>query len=100
MIMQLIIFFVVILILQVIFVESYTPEARFGHSCSLVDTKLYFVGGLGQGENDSVSTQTFYLDVSDSFNLNNIPWNFITSAPVGVTYTQTFVGGKSNNQIF
>src|SRR4051794_17699496 len=99
MIMSLYIFSIIILIILVVSVEAYTPEARFGHCSSLVDTKLYFIGGSGRGNNDGVSTQTFYLDVSVPFNLNNIPWNSISSTvPVAVSYTQTFVGSKSKNK--
>lgn len=63
-----------ILILLGIFViktESFTGE-RCGHSSVLVDSKLYFFGGIKV--NGFLSDEVFYLDVSKTFNIESPPW--------------------------
>ncbi|PKY44016.1 hypothetical protein RhiirA4_512033 [Rhizophagus irregularis] len=83
-------------------VEPLLPEPRYGHSSTLVGTKLYFFGGLGSGsENNSLSTQTFFLDVSKPFRIDNPPWTIVQSPiPVGISQAQSFAGGNSKDQIF
>ncbi|CAI2180388.1 20082_t:CDS:2 [Funneliformis geosporum] len=87
-----------VLCLAIVSVRSFTPEARYAHSSSLVGNKLYFFGGLGDGS--GISTQAFYLDLSTSFSLSNLSWVDVTSMPVGVSFTQSFVGGMSNVSVF
>ncbi|GES79215.1 hypothetical protein GLOIN_2v1601040 [Rhizophagus clarus] len=42
-----------------------------------------------------------FVDVSKPFSMNNVPWTIVQSSiPEAVSYAQSFVGGKSNDQVF
>src|SRR2546423_4574638 len=57
-------------------IESFTPSGRIVHSSVLVGSKLYFFGG--EKDDGSCSNEMFYLDVSQSFNIDVPPWNDLT----------------------
>jgi hypothetical protein len=65
-------FFIVYLFLEI---ESFTPAGRLGHSSVLVGKKIYFFGGVINGVG---SNEVFYLDFSQSFNIEVPPWNDLT----------------------
>src|SRR5581483_10045772 len=57
-------------------VEPFTPSGRLSHSSDLVGDKIYFFGGVLDGGGDGYcSREVFFLDVSNSFNISNPPWN-------------------------
>ena len=59
-------------------VESYVPAGRVGHSSILVGNKIYFFGGA----TPYVTTnESFYLDLSQSFNVTNPPWTQVNGLP-------------------
>ncbi|CAG8810483.1 24592_t:CDS:2, partial [Dentiscutata erythropus] len=57
--------------------KTYTPIPRHLHSATLIDNKLYILGG-DTGPNDVntflPSNNFFYHNVSGTFNTSNIPW--------------------------
>jgi N-acetylneuraminic acid mutarotase len=62
-------------------IESFVPARRYAHSSILVRNKLYFLGG-GSGTaslGGICSNEVFYLDVTQSFNVEVPPWNVLTS---------------------
>ncbi|CAG8535214.1 3098_t:CDS:2 [Scutellospora calospora] len=81
-------------------VESFVPEARYAHSVTLVDNKLYFFGGqvseINQGQElFHLYDELFYLDVSKTFNIEFPSWKGLTASkrvPVRSSWTTSSVG--------
>ncbi|CAG8760198.1 9153_t:CDS:2, partial [Dentiscutata erythropus] len=84
-------------------VESFTPSPRYSASSILVDSKLYFFGGLGKNSDGSEGCQNsvFYLDISSSFSTSDsIPWTDLTSIaalPVATCWQVSAVGSLNNS---
>ncbi|RIA81752.1 hypothetical protein C1645_836478 [Glomus cerebriforme] len=81
--------------------QQYVPVGKFFHTATLVETKIYFLGGKN---NDSISTNDFFfLDISKSFNktealpFKNVTLDLIMPKHYGAGTT---VFGKSKNSIF
>ncbi|CAH1765764.1 3674_t:CDS:2 [Entrophospora sp. SA101] len=84
-------------------------NSRKQHSTTsiLIDSKLYFFGGIGKGSNDieSCINQILLLDLSNSFNNNDIPWTDLTSqitsnnTPQPLSYCWSSIG-DSNKIIY
>src|ERR1044072_4985313 len=72
-------------------VDSYTPTGRVGHSSALVGDRLYFFGG---NEDNFVSNDAFYLDLSQNFDVANPPWLETTPIP----FESSFAAGSSNKK--
>ncbi|CAG8542543.1 13636_t:CDS:2, partial [Dentiscutata heterogama] len=100
-----------VLLLYIVFfhstehVESFTPSPRYSASSILVNSKLYFFGGLGKNSDGSEGCQNsvFYLDISSSFSTSDsIPWTDLTSiaAPPVATCWQVSAVDSSNNSIY
>ncbi|CAG8779399.1 9582_t:CDS:2, partial [Gigaspora margarita] len=88
--------------------ETFIPGARYAHSVTLVDNKLYFFGGqiseINQGQElIHIYDQLFYLDVSSSFNIESPSWTDLTASkrvPVRSSWSTSSVGfgiQSSNN---
>ncbi|CAI2175321.1 9568_t:CDS:2 [Funneliformis geosporum] len=82
-------------------VYSFTPIARDAFSSVLVGNALYFFGGQPY----TISNETFYLDVSQSFNSENPPWIETPSAaiPFGsifATVSSTIVNNNPSIYLF
>jgi hypothetical protein len=71
-------------------------KPRCLHTATLIDNKLYILGGLLR-ENDF-----FYLDVSVAFNTQNLLWNDLSNVNiVPAHYNSASVkGGANNNTLF
>ncbi|GES94809.1 hypothetical protein GLOIN_2v1761507 [Rhizophagus clarus] len=81
----------------------YKPKQREGHTATLIDNKLYILGGAYTGNgNADVEKDFFYLDVSASFNTQNLSWNDLSNINVvPLHYDAASVkGGASNNSLF
>ncbi|GBC10142.1 hypothetical protein RclHR1_09380002 [Rhizophagus clarus] len=78
----------------------YKPEQRDGHTATLIDNKLYILGGEyidGSGFPD-VGKDFFYLDVSVSLNTQNLLWNDLSNInTVPTHYDAASVGGGAND---
>ncbi|CAG8645243.1 10556_t:CDS:2 [Funneliformis caledonium] len=57
-----------------------TPFKRYAHTATLIDNKLYILGGrvTTTTNNENIGKQFFYLDVSVLFNVKNIIWHNLT----------------------
>src|SRR6266498_1256207 len=70
----------------------FEPLKRFGHTTTLINNKLYILGG------EENQTQFFYLDVSVPFNTKTLLWNDLTSINTIPTHRgATSVKGGANN---
>ncbi|GBB99628.1 hypothetical protein RclHR1_03590003 [Rhizophagus clarus] len=77
----------------------YKPNKRIGHTATLIDNKLYILGGFSAGH---VGKDFFYLDVSVSFNTQNLPWNDLSNINIVPSHSDaaTVKGGASNSSLF
>ncbi|CAG8704973.1 1660_t:CDS:2, partial [Funneliformis caledonium] len=57
---------------------SFKPTQRSSHTATLIDDKLYILGGTNKVD-IKIGIEFFYLDVSVPFNTQNILWNDLTS---------------------
>src|ERR1043166_7035162 len=83
------------------FVKSFTPEGRDSHSSIIIDSKLYFFGGVISSE--LISNEVFYLDLLQPIDVNKLSWNDITpnaSIPFGSVKAMISNGGINNENIF
>ncbi|CAG8494163.1 10428_t:CDS:2, partial [Acaulospora morrowiae] len=72
---------------------SFTPKARYAHTSVLAGDRLYFLGGYVDG---GPSSELFYLDLSDSFNTESLPWVDLTnthSIPVKSSWAAATISG-------
>lgn len=80
-------------------IYAFVPVPRYGHTAVLVDKKIYFQGGESKNYDHA---NFFYLDVSTTFDLNNIPWTDLSSVNNG---SPRFIGAScvseaKNDSIF
>src|SRR5688572_28433721 len=54
----------------------FKPEERSAHTATLINNKLYILGGTSAGK------EFFYLDVSVPFNTQNLLWQNLTSVNI------------------
>ena len=84
-------------------VSPYT-SARFLHTATLIDNKLYILGGYNGTNltNGFLTNDFFYLDVSIQFNTQSLSWKDLSSINiVPEHYLATSVkGGANNNTLF
>ncbi|CAI2184577.1 9467_t:CDS:2 [Funneliformis geosporum] len=87
--------------------RTFSPEARYAHTSTLVGTKLFFFGGLIRLESNAsiiVSTNdVFYLELSQPFNTMSPPWiklSDISPLPVRLSWATSSYGGANNSMIF
>src|SRR6266516_2189639 len=82
----------------------FKPNQRIGHTATLIDNKLYILGGSSKASKgvDDVEKDFFYLDVSVPFNIKNLSWKDLSSInPVPSHYFAASVkGGVNNNTLF
>ncbi|CAG8459257.1 3803_t:CDS:2 [Acaulospora morrowiae] len=79
-------------------VESFTPRPRFQHSSVLSDSKLFILGG--KYEDQGVSSEIFYIDLSESFKTSNIPWKSLSPIPVQSYCAAAATSGQDNSIIY
>ncbi|RHZ88858.1 hypothetical protein Glove_21g266 [Diversispora epigaea] len=92
------IYFLIISQLWIISIYSFQSPNLFGHSTTLLDKKLYFIGGYELTTEDNSSF--FYIDLNQSFNVSTPAFVPLESAPVGIIYATACVGGANNATIF
>ena len=80
------------------------PPQRFGHTATLIDNKLYILGGNGGSSDGPVGTikEFIYLDFSVKFNTKNLLWNNLTSINTVPSHLDaaSVKGGVNNNTLF
>src|SRR5438045_2989964 len=79
-------------------VESFVPIERLGHSSVLVGDRLYFFGGERP---DIYSNEVFYLNLSQSFDVGNPPWNDLTpkaAISFGSSFATSALDNMNNDQ--
>ncbi|GBB84241.1 hypothetical protein RclHR1_10870002 [Rhizophagus clarus] len=77
------------------------PDLRNAHTATLIDNKLYILGGIGS-DNIPPYPTFFYLDVSDSSDTNGLEWHDLTniiSIPPNM-YVAAIKGGANNKTLF
>ncbi|CAG8644397.1 3944_t:CDS:1, partial [Acaulospora colombiana] len=81
-------------------VIGFTPTARVGSTQNLIGTKLYFAGGF-TGLTQPYSNDFFYLDLSNSFQIDNPPWvSLSASVPISPTYSTSITSPLDNSTIY
>jgi N-acetylneuraminic acid mutarotase len=76
--------FIILWILLQVIVEvncqmaPFKPSVSYDHTATLIDNKLYILGGRNLKEN-YVGKEFFYLDVSVPFNTQNLLWKDLTN---------------------
>ncbi|RIA81370.1 hypothetical protein C1645_790557 [Glomus cerebriforme] len=79
----------------------FKPIQRFGHTATLINDKLYIIGGVSI--NLITLNDFFYLDVSAAFNTQNLPWVVLSSSITIVPPhfgAVSVKGGVNNNTLF
>ena len=71
-------------LLQLVLIRSqntFVPKKRGTHTATLIDKKLYILGGysLSGTEDETVGQQFFYVDFSESFVTTQVKWVDLTS---------------------
>src|SRR5688572_30581681 len=80
---------------------SFKPQKRGAHTATLIEGKLYILGGYSV-DNDVIESQFFYLDVSRSFNITVPTWKNLTnvnSVPPPHSRAASVRGGENNNTL-
>src|SRR3954468_5787825 len=77
------------------------PKQRTFHTATHINSKLYVLGGEYLTANVE-SKDFFYLDVSVSFNTQNLLWQDLTSANIVPPHAgaASVKGGANNNTLF
>src|SRR6266498_855653 len=77
----------------------FKPKMRILHTATLIDNKLYILGG--SSKTVDVGKDFFYLDVSVPFNAQNLSWNDLSSINIVPHLDAASVkGGANNNTLF
>src|ERR1044072_8800333 len=73
------------------------PERRYGHTATLINDKLYILGGY-----NATKEKFLYLDVSVPFNTNELKWIDLPENNIIPPHEEaaTIKGGISNNTLF
>ncbi|KAF0538911.1 galactose oxidase [Gigaspora margarita] len=69
------------------------PSSRSSQASTLVGTRLYFFGG-------GASTEVWYLDLSNSFNISTPPWHNDIVMPVGYSFGTSCLSPIDNSTIY
>ncbi|CAG8755050.1 21398_t:CDS:1, partial [Gigaspora rosea] len=90
---------------NVLYGHSFKPEPRSGHMATLVNNKIYFMGGSrpipknspvwSQTHQYNLSDEVFYLDLSSQFNIDSPPFtdlSDISRMPFGSEKGSTVLG--------
>ncbi|CAG8551490.1 13072_t:CDS:2 [Funneliformis caledonium] len=97
-----VLFWIVIRLITKVNCQAATFEAtkRFAHTATLIDDKLYILGGRDEKDApDKVGKEFFYLDVSVPFNTQKILWHDLTSINnVPSHLASSSVNGGANNK--
>ncbi|CAG8503422.1 8283_t:CDS:2 [Funneliformis caledonium] len=97
-------YFVLFILLQLAIncqTKSFKPSHRYLHTTTLIDNKLYILGGH-QNFNSTINAgkEFFYLDVSISFDTQNLLWYDLTNINIIPTHAfATTVRGANNDTL-
>ncbi|RGB41051.1 hypothetical protein C1646_752574 [Rhizophagus diaphanus] len=77
---------------------KYFPMKRHDHTATIIDNKLYILGGSGYNGDH----EFFYLDVSKKFNTKNLLWKDLSHSNIVPSHygATSVVGGVNNNTLF
>src|SRR5688572_10203379 len=81
----------------------FMPRQRHDHTATLIDNKLYILGGVISLNPLVLSNGFFYLDFSGPFNTKELPWRELSNNDMIVPrhYGAASVkGGANNNTLF
>ncbi len=80
----------------------FKPLRRYRHTTTFIDDKLYILGGQQNDDDTIAGKQFFYLDVSASFDTQELLWHDLTSINIVPShYSAASVnGGANNNTLF
>ncbi|CAG8704986.1 1661_t:CDS:2, partial [Funneliformis caledonium] len=80
----------------------FNPSQRQGHTATLIDSKIYILGGRNNVNTVKIGTEFFYLDVSVTFNAQNILWHDLTSINIVPRHSSaaSVSGGANNKTLF
>jgi len=96
-------------LLQLLLVEvksqiTYKPDLRYAHTATLIDDKIYILGGgIPPRSNESPPKETFlYLDVSTPFDTNEVKYIDISNNNIFPShrYAIAIKGGANNSTLF
>lgn len=75
---------------------------RYGHTATLIDKKLYILGGNSNGKFNDTGKHFFYLDVSASFNTQELLWHNLSNINTVPShdFAVSVKGGPKNNTLF
>jgi hypothetical protein len=77
------------------------PKQRQWHTATLIDNKLYILGGVYITNASTCINEFFYLDVSGSFNTETLSWQDLSSNTIPPhSSAAAVVGGANNNTLF
>ena len=83
----------------IIEVKSFEPKSRGTHTATLIDNKLYILGGSINDLDEEAGKEFFSLDVSVPFSTQNIPWVDLTSINLIPSHKRaSAVKGGANNK--
>src|SRR6266540_1442279 len=91
---------VLILLIQLINCQMvpFKPLRRYRHTTTFIDDKLYILGGQQNDDDTIAGKQFFYLDVSASFDTQELLWHDLTSINIVPShYSAASVNGGANN---
>ncbi|RHZ71072.1 hypothetical protein Glove_262g66 [Diversispora epigaea] len=89
------IFYIIFLINSI---SCYVPSERAYHNSVIIKDRLLIIGGR---KNSTQSPELFYLDLSNSFDNTNLPWNLIREGDLPInTYSSTAIVSLDNSTIF
>ncbi|CAG8657551.1 5857_t:CDS:2, partial [Funneliformis caledonium] len=82
-------------------IDSFKLAQRSGHTSTFIDSNLYILGGRSE-ETERVGSEFFYLDVSVSFDTQNILWRDLTSINIVPKHNAaaSVSGGANNKTLF
>jgi hypothetical protein len=95
---------IIIFLIYITLVKSYSPKTRCFHTSIRNDTKVYFFGGYK--EDYSVGSDVFYLDIGESFSRRTPKWIERSKANVELMHGSVcktarnsfiFIGGTYKN---
>ncbi|RIA96731.1 hypothetical protein C1645_814914 [Glomus cerebriforme] len=77
----------------------FTPKQRELHTATLINNKLYILGGDDLHDKPIIGKEFFYLDVSVSFNTQELSWNDLSSIDIVPPHTGA-TAVKVNSTLF
>ncbi|RIA85743.1 hypothetical protein C1645_830334 [Glomus cerebriforme] len=79
----------------------FKPGVIFQHTATLIDDKLYILGGV-DAKNNVILKDFFYLDVSVPFNTQNLLWQDLSNIDMVLSHhlATSVKGGTNNDTLF